>query len=381
MWKKSRFGVRHSGENLLALIMHMETQPNFEALVHTGRTAFEGRDYEEAFRQLSLAVGMLEEEGAHAWLSSPEMAELYLMRGSALAADYRDTVYEDPDIFQQVLEDYEQAVGIDPRNPLLRNLRGRLLMNCQFASYQAEAREDFVAVLEDNPEEPGALKNMGELLSKAEIYDKALYYFSKSLEQRPDKEVYMLRGVCYFKQRPPDFAAAAADFGKAQASLPQLAELYLWRATCFQELGLTQDAIKEYDRLIAVHPQRPGYYVDRGVLRLPEDPQEAMADFDQALELAPHPLAYNNRAFLHRLAGNHQAAIADAKAALGEAGEHPIAYATLAEIYADLGDREHFYQYLELALQHFYEDKIDAMMEPAFEPFVQEPRFQQLISQ
>ncbi|MEM7373928.1 MAG: tetratricopeptide repeat protein [Bacteroidota bacterium] len=347
--------------------------------IEEGKALYESRDYEPAYEYLSRAIYLIEEAKGEQWIEPDELSQLYLLRGSALMYDDEARAFEDPDIFHQILEDFEQAIDAQPHQPLYYLVRGRMYLNSKFGRYSREAKADFSQVLSLDPTNISAHKFMGQVLSKEEAYDRAIYYFSKVLEQSDDTETYLLRGVSHFRNRPPNFEAAVADFGRAQELLPRLQELYIWRSQCFQEMGQIESAIQEYDRLIDLVPHKAGHYIDRGVIRSAIDPEGAVQDYNRALELEPHPLAYNNRAAHHRAAGNYEAAIADANAALAVDGKYSIAYATLAEIYADQGNRESFYHFLRLAIDHYYEDIVEVMMEPAFAPYQQEERFQEVI--
>jgi tetratricopeptide (TPR) repeat protein len=357
----------------------MEIQTQLQRFISHGKALFEARDFEVAHQEFSYALHLLEEADGSRWLEAEEIAEIYLLRGSALFHDDERLAYQDPDVFHQVLEDFEMAIEAQPDNYVYRTLRGRLFLNCKYANYLREAKEDFAKALSLQPDDVQAQKQMGDVLSKLGEFDRAIYYFSQVLNKETDKETYLLRGVSHFRKFPPDFAAAAADFGQAQKWLPRLEELYLWRAKCFQELGEMAVAIEEYDRLLAFSTQKAGYYVDRGVMRLDTDPEGALADYNQALALGANPLAYNNRAFYYRQKGEFDKAIADAQAALAVDPNFAIAYATLAEIYADLGDRESLYEYLELAVTHYYEDALALMEETAFIPYQEEERFRALL--
>lgn len=346
----------------------------------SGQALMEGNDFEEAYSELSQAIHLLEENGDIP-ISDDQHAQLYLLRGAALMSESGEEAYEDRDIFNQIIDDYDIAIGIQPENPLLRNLRGRMHLHARFDNFLGEARNDFSAALEIDPEHRDSLKYLGEILTKEGQFDRAQYYFSKALEQQEDPELLMLRGVSRFKQRPPDFTGAAADFGAAQRYLPRLEELYVWRAQCFQELGDVDAAIIEYDRLLEISPQNAGYWIDRGVLKHDSDPVAAQSDYSHALEIEAHPLAFNNRAVLKAQAGQYDAAIADAEAALETDQEYGIAYATLAEIFALQGERDAFYRYLALAIKFYYQDPLDVLEEPAFQPYSHEETFRSLITE
>ena len=353
-------------------------QEDIRSYIKQGIQHQEAAEYEKAWQQYSRAINILEESGLQT-ISDAETADLYIRRGVVFLADNEKASLADASRFHQILDDFDQAIDLSPALPAYRILRGRLYMNNTFADYREKAKSDFQTILQAVPTHAEALKNMGELLSKSEEYGEALIYLSRALQEVEDIETRILRGVCLFRKQPPDYRAALADFDYALEIDPQREALYLWRAQCQQELGQIHLAIKTYDELIRIAPNNPDYLVDRGFLRTESDPEGAMEDYSKALNIAPHPMAYNNRSNYYRQKGDLQAALDDAEAALESSPGFPIAYATLAEIYADMGDEEQLRIYLELALKHFYEDTVDVIMDPTFEPYRIEPWFLELM--
>lgn len=357
----------------------MSTMQDLFPLIEKGKTSIRDRNYLSAHEELSRAIHLIEQEHLGDLLNDAQLAEVYVLRGSALWYQDELQTYTDPDIFHQVLNDFEQALDMLPQQTVYLNLRGRLYLNASFDDYLQLAEEDFEAALKAAPKDADALKNLGELRAKQERYDQAIQYYTRSLDEQIDKETYLLRGVANFRRIPANYQAAADDFGRAQELLPGLEDLYIWRAQSFLELGEWELAVEEYDRLIDVSPETSSHYVDRGVLKLERDEAAALADFEQALEIAPDPSAYNNRAVLMRMRGDFEMAVSDAKAALKADPEYAVAYATLAEIYADMGDRTAMYDQLKQALATYYDDVVEVMSEPAFEPYIHEPEFQRLL--
>lgn len=349
------------------------------AFYEQGKALYEARDYEEAFVRFSRAIGLVEDQGADHVFSVDEWADLYVSRASALLADGAGTRGVDTETFEEALADFEQAMDVQPDKALLYLLRGRMYLQQGDSKYLAAAQADFERVLDLEPGQTSALRYLGETLAKRDQYQEAIPFLSQALEKNPNTETRLMRGVSYFRQHPPKYAEALADFTEAQKQMPRLESLYIWRAQCLQEMGQIATAIEEYDRLIALAPHKPGYLIDRSVLKMQFDPNASLADLNAALEIAPLPLAYNNRAVIWRMRGNLDAAIADAEAALRADPTFSIAYATLAEIFAEKGDRDSFYQYLELALKHYYEDIIEVLEEPAFGPYAAEPQFLKLL--
>ncbi|MEO0896264.1 MAG: tetratricopeptide repeat protein [Bacteroidota bacterium] len=351
-----------------------------EKHIQAGLKLFEERDYEGAYSELSQAIYQIEEEEGDMYMNPSQISEIFMFRASAMMAMDNHAAYNEEETFQEALQDYESAIDYDPKNPLLYNLRGKTYMRATYQDFLEEAKEDFNKALEINPKDASAMKSLGEVLSKQGQFDQAIRLLSQVLEEGKDAESFMLRGVANFKKPRADFAAAAADFERAIEILPQLDELYIWRAQSFQNLGDRQSAVKEYNRLIDRVPNISDYYVDRGSLLHNMDPEAAMKDYSYAIKLDQHPLAYNNRASLYVKKRLFDLAIQDAEKALNHPQSPTVAYATMAEIYANMNESDQMYKFLELALQHYYEDILDVYDNEAFKPYHQEEEFQKLVS-
>jgi len=350
-----------------------------EQWINQGRSAFRSQRYQEAFELLSRAIGKIEDQDGGDLLEGQILAELYLLRGTSLFALNEQEAFEDPDIFNQIADDYEQSLEMNPDYVEAYALRGRLFLNCEFTDYTEEARQDFSEVLRRESDHWETLNYMGQLFYGQEEYDKAIYYFSKVIEQEATVSAHELRALAFFQKLPPDYVAAAADFEQAKLLSPEREEFYIWRAQCFQELSLMGDAIREYDQLIERFPGESRYWLDRGTIKVEVDPAGALQDFERSIALSPNALAFNNRAFYYKMQGDYEQAIADVEMALELEPGLPVAYATLAEIYAEMEDETQFYKYLELALEHYYEDTVDARSEIAFQSYAHEERFLSLL--
>lgn len=347
--------------------------------IQGGIRAVEAKDWETAYQQYSRAINLVEEEQG-AGLVEEAQAELFYQRAISLLSQDEAKVLKETEVFHIVLADLDQAVDLNPALSAYRIHRGRLYMQSAFADYKQQAEDDFQFILDKDPHHQEALRSKGELFSRTGRFNEAIALLTHAIEHDPDPEIYLLRAVCQFKKSPPDFTGSLVDLKKAQELGIHTAEIFLWRAQCYQELGRRGEAIATYNELIELAPDNPDYYVDRGFLLDAEDPSAAMEDYSRALDLAPHALAYNNRANYYRRIGQFEAAIADAEAALREEANMGIAYATLAEIYAETGDVENLEKYMKLSMKYFYEDSVEVMMEPVFGPYLNEPWFQQILT-
>lgn len=347
--------------------------------IQSGKQYFARRRFEEAHREFSLALHELAKAEESGLFDEEALSELYVLRATSLVSIDEEAALKDPDIFNQVMDDYDHAIDLDPATTNILNLRGRMFLNCQFADYKAEAKKDFDAVLKADANNPDGLRMMGLFSASEKEYDRSIYYFSLALEQEPNSsETYAARGMSYFRRTPPQLELALQDFAKAQEITPEREDLYIWRAQILQQLKLNNEALEEYNRLIDLAP-KADYFVDRGTMVLETNPRQAFDDFTQAVHIGTHPLAYNNLAWMLLQDGEYEEAIGHAEMALKVDPTTTVAYATLAEIYAKMKDDDKFYESLALALEHYYQDYMDAMTEPAFEEYVHERRFREMM--
>lgn len=347
------------------------------ALIQQGKIAFEEKNYELAYSTLSSVLGG--EDDAVEVLDTQELALLYSLRGTSLLYIDEPAHLSDPGIFNQVLDDYIQAIEMDPGRDMFYLLRGRLYLNCEFTDYLDEAYEDLSKALQYEEDRPDALALMGQLFYKQLEFDKAVYYFDLAAQTEPGAGIYELKGLAQFRNFPPDYAAAALSFELATGYDPNKEELYIWQAQCLQELEQYEEAIKVYDALIQRYPNRAGYYVDRGFLKAQVDPALSIGDYDLSLSLELNAPAYNNRADAYRKLDRYDEAIADANSALKLDPAYTIAYATLAEIYADKKDAPSMYRYLERALQYYYQNTEEVTGEAVFQPYLEDAPFRELL--
>jgi tetratricopeptide (TPR) repeat protein len=133
------------------------------------------------------------------------------------------------------------------------------------------------------------------LMEKGEI-DRALFDFDHAIELDPmSADAHVGRGRAYYQKK--DYAAALTDYDVALRLVPDNPEALAERGDTHERAGLYDRAAEDYGRLIAIEPGNAKAWNnscwDRAVLgRL----EEALADCNEALRLAPDPVAEDDGA-------------------------------------------------------------------------------------
>lgn len=131
---------------------------------------------------------------------------------------------------------------------------------------------------------------------------------------------------------------AIAVLDKATSLAPQRLLLHFRRGLIRAELGDNDGAIADFTREIAVNPELPGAYVQRGrlLLDVKKDTAGAGADYDKAVAVAPaFAMGWSHRSRARLMVGDLPGAEEDARQALKLDPKDPVAKLTLAGL-ADL---------------------------------------------
>jgi len=108
----------------------------------------------------------------------------------------------------------------------------------------------------------------------------------------------LLGELCLAAEDPGLRARAPAAYRRALQSSPENLELHMELIRAYQELGLSDDARREFERLLAQHPDFDRGWLGLGLYHTFESRhREALAAFDEALRLRPDwPAAHLARA-------------------------------------------------------------------------------------
>ncbi len=117
--------------------------------------------------------------------------------------------------------------------------------------------------------------------------------------------------------------------------------LYYQRANCYSELGLTNKALTEIDKAIALENDYHNNCRKGQILRTAGRYQEAISAFDMAIELDPtDAFAYYAKGWCYELSGNDSTALLCYEQGIDLDKSYPYVYLMRGEIYLKKGDKE-----------------------------------------
>lgn len=227
-----------------------------------------------------------------------------------------------------------------------------------------KAIEEYTEAIRLDPKRAGFYHRRGLLYKRTQSFSRAEGDFSALIRLKPTAaEGYYLRGTCHllgpmpsvwarddaWKSAPPDpsHARAIADLSEAIRLDPRLAKAYFARAAEYAQVRHDcAHAVADFDAAIRLSP--PGgivayYYWSRGyVLALfKSDHARAIADYTQALKVdANMPMAYATRACAYHKLGKLKEAVDDYSAAIALNPRYGFALRQRAEVYMQMGERK-----------------------------------------
>ena len=120
-----------------------------------------------------------------------------------------------------------------------------------------------------------------------------------------------LQGLTAFAQG--DYEYSIRFFNEALSENPDHRLSLLSRGSAFLKSNRLDEAVTDFDRVIALYPEDVRAYHLRGVVKATRgDDLEALRDFDKAIELdAAYGAAYASRGTVHQRLGNQELAAED----------------------------------------------------------------------
>ena len=285
---------------------------------------------------------------------------------------HRSVAYLAQNKFALAIEDCQQVLSLEPNNAQAHGVLGRVLQcegqfeeaitACTRAielgdehapvylaraiSYASTdqptlAVSDCEAVLAQEPNNPLAIQLQGRLLLQNGDLDAAMDAFHRARELAPDwaEPREHLSFVHLLKENPRASVDEQTHLIERQ---PKQALHYVNRAFAFTQLQEFAGATNDYDRAIELEPDNERLYFLRGVFRMNCQLTElALADFERVLAITGgDDSAREHRASLLLRLNRYQEAIEDYAQLIAKYPENPFAYSGRAFALAALGNND-----------------------------------------
>jgi len=195
----------------------------------------------------------------------------------------------------------------------------------------------------------------GSSRNSLDFYEKN---FAKELEgvfTRDTKSRKMLlEAIRFFDESK--YQKAISIFEKLKATRPSkhdLSIICLFSALCYEEWGLINDAIKEYDQALVNDPHNATALSNLGILYSNNNEyHKAVECYEKAIETDPNNhFAYNNLAQLYYRSGEYEGAVEYSLKALTLCPNFRPSASLLAVIYGGYGYEKEYGKYHKLAVQ------------------------------
>ncbi|MEM9857035.1 MAG: tetratricopeptide repeat protein, partial [Bacteroidota bacterium] len=211
--------------------------------------------------------------------------------------------------FNDALNEMRRAANLDPLNKTITLDKGMVF----FAANNLDSARYYFHTLKQEPElRNKVLFSLGNSYYKVKNLDSAFYYYNEiSLSYPLFKTAHLYKGMVLTAMQKYKRAVAALS---TYLNLDSLSEEVLFRrAVLYNELGETDNALRDWARVIKINDTNQEAYRNRGLTYFQAGIYDkAILDFDKALELAPEQ-AYTeiNRGYSYYLLDNPKQALID----------------------------------------------------------------------
>ncbi|MCC5647408.1 tetratricopeptide repeat protein [Nostoc sp. CHAB 5824] len=195
--------------------------------------------------------------------------------------------------YEGAVEDFNQAIGLDPRNALAYNRRGDAYY--RLGDYEQAQADSSQAILL-NPQDANAYFDRGFAFSELGKYKEAIADYTQAIKLN-SKDAYAYYGRGLARAQLKDNKGAIGDFSKAIALKPQSTEAYLQRGILHRRLRQRLEAIQDFDKVIKINPSDAKAYYQRALTQsINKQKYAALKDYTDAININPKYIeAYLNR--------------------------------------------------------------------------------------
>lgn len=176
-------------------------------------------------------------------------------------------------------------------------------------------------------------------IEQLRIWKNGITLWSHVIEKQPSgiAHAYMNRGLTFVGKGQLD--EAIKDFDKAVALNPSFYEAYSNRGGAFEKMGRLDRAVEDFNRAIALNPRYANAYFNRGVAYGKAGSyDDSIASFNKSLEIDPGKVdAYVSRGVSYALMGQQEKALTDFNMAIELNQNYAQAYFNRGNLYVTTG--------------------------------------------
>jgi tetratricopeptide (TPR) repeat protein len=207
---------------------------------------------------------------------------------------------------------------------------------------QDKAMQDFDQAVRLDPQDLIAHTDRGRIWLERGDTERAMADLNQAIQIDP-KDAISYGERARVRHAMGDFVEAMADFERAIGVDPTMPELYAGRAYVLHAMGDHERAISDFDTAINSGVRNKDLLNGRGLAFIGVGRLDAaINDFDEAIRLCPNdPVAFNNRGFVLHKQGKYESAITNYETAIQLDPNHPSAYKNWGWLLATCEDAQY----------------------------------------
>ena len=242
---------------------------------------------------MSAEIGFFSRQlSASSEMPAEKAGRLYMARAAAYFVKHD---------YAHAIADCDKAVGRDPKNTTVYNLRGDAYMASGDFKNAADDFETLAGLEQSIDGKIAAANSLANACVRSGDEQRAIGMFDALLKSYPENAaVIRYRGSAYGKFG--DLDRAIDDYSKAVELDPKNAEYYYGRGVFFYRKEAYQKAIDDFNASIKLNPDKASSFYNRGTCyyRLGND-DVAYSDFVRVMELRPYKSIFQMR-ILYKIA-------------------------------------------------------------------------------